>query len=197
MEQVFQFVSHYGYAGLYLMLMLGIVGLPIPDETLLVFSGYLISKGTLHPGPALFAAVSGSATGITVSYVLGRTLGLGVIHRFGRYLHVTDEKLEAVHKWFDRAGHWALALGYFIAGVRHMTAILAGASKLSYKSFALFAYGGALVWASLFLSIGYFVGEKWQQIAEMMERYLLWVSLGLGVAAAVYLLIRYRRRQRG
>lgn len=133
MEHIFQFVSTYGYAGLYVMLMLGIVGLPIPDETLLVFCGYLISKGTLHAGPSLLTAFLGSSTGITVSYVLGRTLGLGVVHRFGKYLHVTDERLDLVHRWFDRIGRWALVVGYFIAGVRHLTAILAGTSKLGYR----------------------------------------------------------------
>ncbi|MGH9665886.1 MAG: DedA family protein, partial [Bryobacteraceae bacterium] len=195
MDHVFQFVSTYGYVGLYLMLMLGIVGLPIPDETLLVFSGYLISKGTLQPVPTLLTALSGSATGITVSYVLGRTLGLGVIHRFGKYLHVTDARLAMVHRWFDRTGHWALVAGYFIAGVRHLTAILAGTSKLSYRSFALFAYGGALIWASLFLSIGYFFGEKWREIADLMEHYLLWISVAVLTLAAIYLLIWYRRRK--
>ena len=196
MEQIFQFVSTYGYAGLYLMLMLGIVGLPIPDETLLIFSGYLISKGTLKPLPTLLAAFAGSATGITVSYVLGRTLGLGVIHRFGKYAHITEARLDAVHKWFDRIGHWALVAGYFIAGVRHLTAILAGTSKLSYRSFALFAYGGALLWASLFLSAGYFFGEKWKEISDLMERYLLWISIVVVVLAIGYWLIWRRRRQR-
>ncbi|MEO7144016.1 MAG: hypothetical protein ABI165_11020, partial [Bryobacteraceae bacterium] len=86
MDQVFDLVATYGYAALYVLLMLGIVGLPIPDETILVFTGYLISRGTLKPVPALLTAVLGSSSGITVSYILGRTLGLEAIHKFGKYL---------------------------------------------------------------------------------------------------------------
>jgi membrane protein DedA with SNARE-associated domain len=193
MEHVFEWVQTYGYAALYMLLMLGIVGLPIPDETLLVFCGYLISKGTLKAAPTLLTALAGSATGITLSYIIGRTLGLGVVHKYGKYIHVTEERLDYVHKWFDRIGHWALMGGYFVAGVRHLTAITAGTSKLSYRSFALFAYSGALLWASLFLTLGYFFGEKWQMIAETMHEYLLWISIAVLLAVAVYLLIRWQK----
>ncbi|MEO7144565.1 MAG: DedA family protein [Bryobacteraceae bacterium] len=195
MDQVFDLVATYGYAALYVLLMLGIVGLPIPDETILVFTGYLISRGTLKPVPALLTAVLGSSSGITVSYILGRTLGLEAIHKFGKYLHVTDERLARVHEWFDRIGRWALVAGYFIAGVRHLTAILAGTSKLSYRSFALFAYTGALLWASLFLTLGYFFGERWHEIADAVHHYLLWISGGVAVLVLVYLLARYWRKK--
>src|SRR5689334_10376864 len=108
MDAVFGWISSYGYGAIFFLLVLVIVGLPIPDETLLVFSGYLISQGRLNPVGAFIAAVAGSWCGITVSYIIGRTLGLGVVHRFGRYLHVTEERLAKVHQWFDRIGHWAL-----------------------------------------------------------------------------------------
>src|SRR5258707_1061200 len=130
METVFSWVAAYGSGALFLLLVLGVVGLPIPDETLLVFCGYLISKGTLHPLETFLAATLGSWCGISGSYWIGRTLGLGAVHRFGKYLHVDDQQLDKVHRWFDRAGHWALFGGYYIAGVRHFTAIVAGASKL-------------------------------------------------------------------
>ena len=70
----------------------GVVGLPIPDETLLVFCGYLIFKGKMNPVGIYFAALAGSCCGITLSYFIGRTLGLGVVHRFGKYLGVDDRR---------------------------------------------------------------------------------------------------------
>lgn len=193
MEHVFEWVQNYGYAALYLLLMLGIVGLPIPDETLLVFCGYLISQGTLKAAPTLLTAVAGSATGITLSYFIGRTVGLGAVHKFGRYIHIDEQRLAAANRWFDRIGYWALMGGYFIAGVRHLTALSAGTSKLSYRLFALFAYSGALLWASLFLTLGYFFGEKWQAIAEKMHQYILWISAVVLLAVAVYVVIRWRK----
>src|ERR1700719_3532432 len=129
MERIFEWVSHYGYGGLFLLLVLGIVGLPIPDETLLVFCGYLISRGRMHPAATYLTAVAGSWCGISLSYTIGRTAGIGVVNKFGKYLHITEERLAKVHVWFDRVGHWALLIGYYIAGVRHFTAIVAGTSK--------------------------------------------------------------------
>src|ERR1700722_5192632 len=119
-------ISAYGYPAIFLMLVLGIVGLPIPDETILVFCGYLIYKGTLHAVPAYLSALAGSWSGISLSYTIGRTLGANVVSRYGKRLHLTEDRLAPGPGGFDRVGHWARAIGYFIAGVRHLTAIVAG-----------------------------------------------------------------------
>ncbi|PYT11720.1 MAG: DedA family protein [Acidobacteria bacterium] len=194
MESVFQWVSTYGYGAIFLLLMLGIVGLPVPDETLLVFCGYLISKGKMHPLGALLSALAGSWCGISLSYTIGRTLGLGAVHRFGKYLHITEERLQRVHQWFDRIGHWALFVGYYIAGVRHFTAIVAGTSKLSFPSFIAFAWSGGLLWVSTFLTLGYFLGENWKRIADSIHEYLLYASIALIVVALCYYLFLRRRK---
>jgi membrane protein DedA with SNARE-associated domain len=193
MEVVFQWVSTYGYGALFVLLMLGVVGLPIPDETLLVFCGYLISRGTLNPGWTLVAAVLGSWCGISLSYWIGRTLGLGAVRRFGKYLHLDETRLYRVQRWFEHSGHWALFGGYYIAGVRHLTAIIAGASELKVGSFMLFAWSGGACWAAAFLTLGYFIGEDWRRIAEVVHRYLLYGSMAVIAVALLYLLVRKRR----
>src|SRR5882724_2394811 len=101
-------VTEYGYFGMFAALMLGIVGLPIPDETILVFVGYLLSKGRFNPLVMWLTACAGSISGITLSYWIGRTLGLGFVHKYGKYIHVTEAKLDKVRAWYDRIGHWAL-----------------------------------------------------------------------------------------
>jgi len=189
MEFVFQWVSTYGYGALFVLLMLGIVGLPIPDETLLVFCGYLISRGTLNPVWTLITALLGSWCGISLSYWIGRTLGLGVVHRFGRFLHVDQERLDRVHRWFEHSGHWALFGGYYIAGVRHLTAIIAGASKLGFGTFILFAWSGGVCWAAAFLTLGYFIGEDWRRIADLVHRDLLYGSIVVIAVVLLYLMV--------
>lgn len=181
MNSVLAWVSHYGYAGLFTLLMLGIVGLPVPDETLLVFCGYLISKGRLHPAWTFIAGLCGSACGITLSYLIGRTLGHGAVLRFGKYVGLTQTRLGRVHRWFERIGEWLLAIGYFIPGVRHFTAIVAGTSELEYRNFAAFAYTGAAVWVATFLCVGYIVGENWQAAMHLVQRYTLAFVLGVVV----------------
>jgi membrane protein DedA with SNARE-associated domain len=188
-------IAAHGTWMIFVALMLGIVGLPIPDETILVFCGALIAKGTMKPLPAWMFAVAGSWCGISLSYTIGRTLGLGVVHKYGKYLHITDERLKKVQDWFDRIGHWALFFGYYIAGVRHFSAIVAGTSKLPFHQFMAYAWSGGLVWATTFLTLGYFLGENWKQIFELIHHYLLYFSIAVLAIVAAYYFFR-RRKQR-
>jgi membrane protein DedA with SNARE-associated domain len=188
---VLQWVTTYGYAAIFSLLVLGIVGLPVPDEFLLTGCGFLIYQGHLQFIPAFASALAGSASGITCSYIIGRTIGWKVLHsRAGRLLHVRDEHINRVHDWFNRIGHWALMVGYFIPGVRHFTAIVAGTSKLELRSFMLFAYSGAVLWVSTFLFLGYHFGPQWTAILEVVERNLKLASIVGGVIVIAYLIAR-------
>jgi membrane protein DedA with SNARE-associated domain len=192
-------VATYGYLAIFSLLVLGIVGLPVPDEFLLTLCGFLIYQGRLLPVPAFLSALGGSMSGITVSYLIGKTVGWKFLHsRFGRFLHISDARIRMVHDWFDRIGHWALMIGYFVPGVRHFTAIVAGTSKLEYRSFALFAYSGAVAWVSTFLFIGYHFGSRWEEILKLVDRHLKVGSIVLGIAIVIYVAFRYwsaRRRK--
>ena len=149
---------------LFFLLIFGIVGLPVPDEFLFVFCGFLIHDHVLDLKWIWLGGALGSMCGITFSYIIGRTVGLGLLHsKLGKLLHVTDEHIEKVHKFFDRIGRWALFIGYYIPGVRHFTALVAGTSRLNYRSFALFAYAGACVWVTTFISLGYFLASRFDQ----------------------------------
>ncbi len=152
---------HYGSFALFLLLALGIIALPVPEETLMVLAGVLMSNQQVSIPKTILAALGGSILGITVSYLMGVTLGIYFLKKYGKYVGLTDQRLKKVHDWFERFGKWTLVIGYFIPGVRHLTGFAAGSSKLEYKDFAIFAYLGALLWVSLFLSVGYFFGNYW------------------------------------
>jgi membrane protein DedA with SNARE-associated domain len=179
-----------------LLLMFGIAGLPIPDETLLTFTGYLIYKHHLRLGPALAAAWIGSICGITLSYLLGRFLGLGIIHKYGRYLHITEERVRKAHDWFERIGRWALTFGYYIPGVRHFTAYAAGTSCLEMRVFAAFAYTGALLWSTSFIALGYVLGDKWETVLEQVHRHFLLATIAAAALLVTYWLVRRARARR-
>ena len=160
----FRWITQHGYVGIFSLLVFGIVGLPVPDEWLLTFSGYLVFKRTLLLFPTFMAAFLGSACGITVSYTLGRILDTYVLVKYGWIFHLTPERLARVHSWFERRGRWTLLVGYFVPGVRHLTGYVAGVSELSFADFALFAYTGAFCWAAVFITIGYVLGEEWNRV---------------------------------
>lgn len=192
MEIILDWITRYGYFGIFGLLVLGIVGLPIPDETLLTFAGYLVFRGRLQFVPTLASALLGSMCGITLSYTLGRLTGYFLIEKYGARLHIKMDHVHRVHDWFRRFGRFTLTFGYFVPGVRHLTAYVAGASELELPVFAVFAYAGALVWSSSFILLGYLLGDQWQRVSGEVHLYLLPV-LGLGALAALG--YWWRRRQ--
>jgi membrane protein DedA with SNARE-associated domain len=133
----------------------GIFGLPIPDELLLTIAGALVARGQLHGIPTVTAAITGCLAGVTLSYVLGRRVGLPVMQK---KLRLHQGALDRAQRWFARFGCWLLAFGYFVPGVRHITAIAAGSTPLPFPTFARYAYIGGAFWCLVFLAMGYFGG---------------------------------------
>lgn len=187
-------IGQYGYLGIFLFLVLGIVGAPIPDETLLTFAGYLSFRGELHLPSAVAAAFAGSICGISVSYVLGRTGGVFLAKRYGRFVRLTADHLEDARQWLAGRGRWALLFGYFIPGVRHLTAYAAGTSNLRYPIFAAFAYTGGLLWTVTFVTLGYVFGKEWHMVSAYRDRILFAALPFVLLAAGLLLLRRYRGR---
>jgi membrane protein DedA with SNARE-associated domain len=144
---------------LFLSLVLGVVGFPIPDELLLIGAGYLVAHQKINVFTTVACAILGSILGITISYFIGRLIGNWILKKFGPTLNITPEKIKITKSWFSRIGKWILIIGYFIPLFRHLVGFIAGGAKLNFKDFALFAYTGAVIWSLTFLSIGYFFNE--------------------------------------
>ena len=158
-QAVVQWVTDYGYFGIFFLLIFGIMGLPVPDEWLLVISGYLAFKNVLGLVPTLAIAVLGSAGGLTMSYVLGRTSSGYILRRYGRWLSIDDEKMRRTQHWFQNLGRWVLVIGPFVPGVRNLMGYIAGATRLRIDIFMRFAYLGAFISSVTFVTFGYFMGR--------------------------------------
>jgi len=193
---ILHWIADYGVTALFVLLMLGVFGLPVPDETLLTFAGALVRQGHLHLTSTLIAATVGSMCGITLSYTLGRTVGPGVVRRYGRYVHISPAQLTRVERWFESWGKWLLTIGYFIPGVRHFTAIVAGSSGLPRRLFAVYAYSGALIWSASFISLGWFVGDRYEVVLVTAHRHMFLAGAILAVLTAGYVFWWRRRGSR-
>jgi membrane protein DedA with SNARE-associated domain len=194
------FISHYGYIGIFSILMLGVFGIPFPDESLLTFSGYLASKGDLQIMLTILVAFLGSIVGITVNYLVGRTLGFAAIKKYGHHVSLTPEKMEKVRVWFDWFGKWTLPVSYFIPGLRHVAPFVAGTSKLRFKVFALFAFAGGFLWTIAFTLTGYYLGHKPNRPTGQPAHFLIFAGIVL-LFIALYLCIHHemdksRRRRK-
>ncbi len=192
MQNIDLFIAHYGYFAIFGLLVLGIVGPLIPDETILVLSGIAVHRGQLALGNTIAVAFAGSTCGITVSYILGRTGVIYILERFEPLNRWVSRHLPQVDIWFQRYGKWTLFFGYFIAGVRHFTALTAGMSKLKWRTFAVYAYPGGLVWVGCFVSVGYYLGAEWERFGKRFNRGALVV---VAIVAAISLAGWYLRRK--
>src|ERR1051325_6409277 len=141
-QAIIQWITQYGYFGMFFLLIFGIIGLPVPDEWLLVLAGYLAFKEVLGFFPTLLIAVVGTAAGLTVSYVLGRSSSDYLIRRYGRWLSIDDKKLLRAQQWFQNLGGGVLVVCLFIRGGRNVMGYIAGASKVRFQTFMRFPSWG-------------------------------------------------------
>jgi len=183
----------YGAPLLFFAQVFGIFGLPIPDELLLTVAGALVRKGLLRGSSIATAAVAGCLSGISLSYVVGRVVDAAVLHaRFQRH----QDAINRAQAWFRRFGGWLLAFGYFIPGVRHVTAIVAGSSSLDFRGFALYAYPGGVLWCAVFLMLGYYAGDRWQDVAYTARSNAAVAAAVVACVGAGYVLIRLAAQRR-
>jgi membrane protein DedA with SNARE-associated domain len=182
-------IYHYRYAGLLFLLLGGMVGIPVPDEFLLTFSGFQTSLGRMNFGETLFAATLGSFLGMNLSYWIGRRLGIPFLHKVAPYLHLNEKRIARAEHWFKRFGDRLIVIGYFFPGFRHFTAYFSGMSELYYIRYAALAGTGALLWSLTFITLGQVLGEHWAKITFILHRYL--VRGGIGLAIIVFLIYLY------
>jgi len=194
-EALLHWISQYGYIGIFVALMLGIIGVPVPDETILAFSGYLVFKGQLSIVPTVASAFFGSICGVSISYLIGRSGGLFLIRRYGHKVHITPKRIERTGQWLNRSGRWGLIIGYFIPGVRHLTAMVAGAGGLKYPVFAVFAYTGGLLWSTTSIAVGFFLEKGWHGTSAAIHRIILTSSVVIASILIAYYLAHPRTRK--
>jgi membrane protein DedA with SNARE-associated domain len=197
LEQSFLDLLHnYGYIGIFIFFVLGIVGLPLPDEIMMTFLGYLSSIGQLNLVYTYLSALLGSATGITISYILGRSLGYPFLRKFGDKFFITRRRLRISQMLFRKYGSALLFAGYFIPGVRHVTAYLAGISCMSFARFSLFAYTGAVVWCVTFIGLGHILGSNWEILFNFIHKFggkaFIFIVLPAVILFSFYLWNQYR-----
>ena len=186
-------LTAHGSIALFGLLVLGIVGLPVPDETLLIAAGVLVSHHQLGRTATYAAALAGAIVGITVSYMIGRGAGVTVIRKYGSHLRLPSTRVEHVRGFFQRSGRWFLMFGYFVPGIRHVTALVAGAAGIELPFFARYAYVGAGIWSLSFLTLGLFLGDRWRLIADRIHRGDIIAFLVIVGAVALLIALRSLR----
>ncbi|ETT63797.1 DedA family protein [Paenibacillus sp. FSL R7-0204] len=160
MPWVIEMISQYGYIAIFALLALGLVGLPVPDELLTLFVGYLSSTMVLDFSLSVLVCFIGSITGMLISYTIGLRVGQPVVDRYGKWVGLTPKRFAYVKRWFFRFGNWTIFIAYFVPGIRHVTSYISGISAMSFRKYLMVTLAGAFIWSLLFVSIGYLIGSR-------------------------------------
>lgn len=186
-------ISHYGYIGIILALIGGVIGLPLPDEILLTYVGYNVFQGRMSYLPSLACAIIGIICGISLSYLLGYIFGLPLLKKYGPKVHITEKKIDITKNLFSKFGPYILIIGFFIPGIRHLTAYFAAINKYSFRKFATFGFVGAILWGFTFVTLGKILGEEWEKVASIFAKYSLVIfTTALLIAIVFFFLFRKR-----
>ena len=168
MPDLTPFIAQWGYAAIFVIVILGNVGLPVPEETVLTVSGYLIWQGRLRPLPVVLVAIASAVLGDNVAYWIGRRFGRVALTRF---LKVSPERIERMQGLVLRYGMLAVFVARFVAGLRFMAGPLAGTTGLSPLRFFIANLLGALVYVPVAVGVGYAVGYGLGDRIEGLRRF--------------------------
>jgi membrane protein DedA with SNARE-associated domain len=165
-QQLHEFVAHYGYFAIIILVGLESAGLPLPGETALVSAAVFAGQGTLHIWAVIACAALAAIVGDNAGYWVGREFGFPLIYKYGGRVGVDEGRLKVAQYLFMRYGGRIVFFGRFIAILRAFAAFLAGVNHLPWPRFLLFNALGGIVWASIFGLGGYFLGLAFEHYAR-------------------------------
>ena len=159
LEVIMNYLQQYGYWVIIFVLFLGIVGIPAPEETFIIFIGAVIADQSMHFFWAIGAALVGANLGMFITYMIGKKLGVSLIHKYGEFVKITPDRWQRMQSKFDRYNDKILIIGYFLPGLRQLTPYMSGTRELPLARFFPFAFLGSLLWTSLYMTIGFYFGN--------------------------------------
>jgi len=189
-------LQHYGLWAIGLLITLEDFGVPVPGETILIAGAIYAGAGRLNIVAlgvvAFVAAVTGDNIGFAIGHFGGRALAL----RFGKYVFLTEERLDKAEAFFDRRGSIVITFARFVEGLRQANGIIAGITGMHWLRFLVFNAIGAALWVGTWVTIGYFAGNNITTVYHYITLYSYYVLAGLVVLIVGYIVWRRRRRRR-
>ncbi len=171
---------------------------PIPSEIIMPLAGFAAARGEMSLGWAIFSGTVGSVLGALFWYYIGKALGLNrlceLADRRGRWLGISSKEIMAVQEWFSRrGGYLAVGLGRLVPGIRTYISVPAGVTKMPFGRFLISSVVGSLAWITLLTLAGFWLGDRYEQVAVVLGPVSKIVFIIAGVLIVGWLLYRWRK----
>jgi len=138
-----QFVLDYGYLGVFVLMVFESTALPVPAEVVLPPAAFWAAQGKLNIWLVILAATAGSWVGAAASYWIAVKVGRPIIERYGKFVHLSPERLRKADAWFEEYGGGGILVARLLPGIRHLISIPAGLFRMNFTVFSLTTIAGA------------------------------------------------------
>jgi membrane protein DedA with SNARE-associated domain len=195
LDPVLRLLEQYGYLAVIIAIFGEDFGLPLPGESMLIAGALAAAAGRLEIVPLLLLAWGAAVVGDNVGYAIGRYGGHALIHRYGRYVLITPDRLERVERFFARYGGAVVLVARFVAGLRQLNGLVAGALGMPWWEFVAFNAAGAALWVGAWGFGIYWFGDHGLRMlhsARGAEPYLIAGLVVVFAGAAIWLWRRDR-----
>lgn len=190
-----QLIERGGYAGIILLTFLETIFPPLPSEVFMPMAGFVAARGSLTLPGVIAAGTIGTLAGAWFWYALGRAIGLPRMRelaaRHGRWLTMRPADLDRGMAWFDRHGGPVMVFGRMVPGVRGVISVPAGVAHMPLRRFLLLSSLGNLIWTTLLMGAGYWLGADYGRVAGWLAPVSNVVIFGL-VGAYVWRVVTFR-----
>ena len=182
-------INRFGYAGVFLLIMVENIFPPIPSEVILTFGGFMTTYTDMNVWVVILVATLGSAVGAVVLYLVGRLLSAAHLERLfegriGRLLHLKINDVNRAEAWFAKHGNKAIFFCRFVPIVRSLISVPAGMAKAKMAPFLLFTVAGTFIWNTVLIFLGRVAGDAWENMAHYVDTYSMVALAVLFVVAA-------------
>lgn len=172
---ILQLMEQFGYFGVFFLILVENIFPPIPSEVILTFGGFMTSRTSLTLLGVIFFATLGSLLGAIVLYWIGRLLDIErmekIVERWGHILRLKKEDIHKANQWFDRYGIWTVFFCRMVPVLRSLISIPAGMNHMDMGVFLFFTTIGTLIWNTILVGLGAYLGESWEIIVYYMDIY--------------------------
>ena len=184
------------YAGLFLILFLCGLGLPIPEELTLLTGGFFVHAGIIRIYPALVVGFCGILGGDLTIYAIGKKWGQDLLKHPNLRRIITEKRLERVRQFFSDHGSRTVFIARFISGFRVAAFFAAGTMGVKLGNFLLLDFLGALILIPLLVLLGFYFGESIVWLSAVINRidFLLTVSAALACIVGLGYYLWKRKR---
>lgn len=168
------------------------MGLPIPEDLVIVIAGYLAHIGQTELLPTFITVYIGAISGDFVLYWVGRRFGKDIISHKRLTWFFSPKRVKAINYYFHRYGNRTLFFGRFMVGLRSTIFLSSGAFKIPFRRVLLFNGIAASLSVSFVCFLGYYFGDRIDQVLYWLKRLEHWIALVIGIAIGIFIVWVYR-----